>query len=184
MKEKLQEIAQRVKSLRDINGLSAESVAQKLGVPVQTYKEWETGAADFPVGSLYELANLFSVDLTELITGQAPRLHTYSITRHEKGPEVERRSPYKYWSLAYNFQHRKAEPFLVQISAESEQRPLELNSHPGQEFDYVLEGRMLLSIGGKEVELGPGDSIYFDSSEPHGMKALGGGRVRFLAIIL
>jgi|GEM_PF-2020954 len=42
MKEKVQEIARRVKSLRDINGLSAESVAQKLGVPVQTYKEWET----------------------------------------------------------------------------------------------------------------------------------------------
>jgi transcriptional regulator with XRE-family HTH domain len=184
MNEKIQEIAQRVRALRDINGLSAETVAKKIGIDVQTYQTWEAGDADIPVGSLYELATLFSVDLTELITGQAPRLHTYCVTRHEKGPEVQRRSPYKYWSLAYNFQHRKAEPFLVQIEKESEQRPLELNSHPGQEFDYVLEGRMLISINGHEVELGQGDSIYFDASEPHGMKALGGQPVRFLAIIL
>lgn len=184
MNEKIQEIAQRVRALRDINGLSAETVANKLGVDVQTYEDWEGGSADFPVGCLYELANFFSVDLTELITGEAPRLHTYSVTRSEKGPQVQRRSPYKYWSLAYNFQHRKAEPFLVQIDQESEHRPLELNSHPGQEFDYILEGRMLISVGSHEVELGVGDSIYFDASSPHGMKALGGNRVRFLAIIL
>ncbi|WP_304225296.1 helix-turn-helix domain-containing protein [Gracilinema caldarium] len=184
MNEKIQEIAERVRALRDIKGLSVETVAKHIGVDVKTYQEWEGGSADFPVGVLYELAGLFSVDLTELITGQAPRLHTYSVTRSGKGPEVKRRSPYQYWSLAYNFQHRKAEPFLVRIEKESEQRPLELNSHPGQEFDYVLQGRMLISVGGHEVELSEGDSIYFDASEPHGMKALGGSPVSFLAIIL
>ena len=56
--------------------------------------------------------------------------------------------------------------------------------NPGQEFNLVLEGRMLLSIGGKELTLNQGDSIYFDSTLPHGMKALDQRTVKFLAIIM
>ena len=58
------------------------------------------------------------------------------------------------------------------------------NSHKGQEFNYVVEGRMLLHIGNNEIVLGEGDSIIFDSDIPHGMKALDNKRVRFLAIII
>ena len=62
--------------------------------------------------------------------------------------------------------------------------PMHLNTHPGQEMNYVLEGRLLIELNGKQIELNPGDSLYFDSSLPHGMKALDGKTVRFLAIIL
>ena len=48
----------------------------------------------------------------------------------------------------------------------------------------MIEGRMMLSINGKELILEPGDSIYFDSSLPHGMKALDGKTVKFLAMII
>jgi quercetin dioxygenase-like cupin family protein len=91
---------------------------------------------------------------------------------------------YSYWNLAYNFHRRKAEPFIVEAKSESADKPLSLNTHPGQEFDYVLEGRLLISVGGHEMELGPGDSIYYDSNEPHGMKALGGMPARFLALVM
>lgn len=59
-----------------------------------------------------------------------------------------------------------------------------LNSHPGQEFNYVLKGRMVIEINGKRLTLEAGDSIYFDSSKPHGMLALDGEKVSFLAIII
>jgi quercetin dioxygenase-like cupin family protein len=72
----------------------------------------------------------------------------------------------------------------VEANPETEHKPLSLNTHPGQEFDYVLEGRLLVSVGGHEMELGPGDCIYYDSNESHGMKALGGKRARFLAVVL
>ena len=62
--------------------------------------------------------------------------------------------------------------------------PMHLNAHDGQEMNYVLEGRLLISLNGKEIELSAGDSLYFDSSLPHGMKALDGKTVRFLAIIM
>jgi quercetin dioxygenase-like cupin family protein len=59
-----------------------------------------------------------------------------------------------------------------------------LNSHAGQEYNYIISGRMLIRINGKDLILEEGDSIYFNSDLPHGMKALDGEQVKFLAIIL
>jgi mannose-6-phosphate isomerase-like protein (cupin superfamily)/DNA-binding XRE family transcriptional regulator len=183
MAHEVQEIIQRVKTLREIEGLSEEALAQELGFNPEEYHTWETGGADFPIGALVEIAVRFKVDLTELISGQTPKLKTFCLTRADHAPEVSRRPMYSYWNLAYNFHRKKAEPFLVEAREATESKPLSLNTHPGQEFDYVLEGRLFISVGGREMELGPGDSIYYDSSEPHGMKALGGTKTRFLAFI-
>ena len=60
---------------------------------------------------------------------------------------------------------------------------MHLNSHNGQEFNFVIEGKMLLKVEGHELILNEGDSLYFDATQPHGMKALDGKPVKFLAII-
>jgi mannose-6-phosphate isomerase-like protein (cupin superfamily) len=184
MTEDRGEIAARVRVLREIEGITVEALVKEQGFELEQYRAWEAGKAEFPVGALVELANRFGVDLTELVLGTPSRLRTYNLTRAAQGPQVMRRPMYTYWNLAYNFHHKKGEPFLVEASADTELKALSLNTHPGQEFDYVLEGRLLISIGGHEMELGPGDSVYYDSNEPHGMKALGGKRARFLAMVL
>lgn len=184
MSEEMREIAARVRVLREIEAISVETLTQELGFDPGIYAKWEAGELEFPIGSLALIAKRFNVDLTELVSGEPSRLKTYCVTRDGKAPVVSRRPMYSYWNLAQNFHRKKGEPFLVEAAPDSEQRELSLNTHPGQEFDYVLEGRLLISVGGHETELGPGDSIYYDSSEPHGMKALGGTRARFLAMIL
>jgi quercetin dioxygenase-like cupin family protein len=183
MSETSREIIERVRVLREIEEISPEALAAEMGFDPEEYRRWESGEADFPVGVLVELAVRFKVDLTELVSGEPSRLKTYCVTRAGRAPEVSRRPMYTYWNLAYNFHRKKAEPFLVEASPDTEQKPVNINTHPGQEFDYVLEGRLLISVGGHEVELGPGDSIYYDSNEPHGMKALGGAGTRFLAFV-
>jgi transcriptional regulator with XRE-family HTH domain len=180
----VKEIASRVRELREIAGVSAASLARELGIEAQTYGEWEAGAADIPVGALLEIAGRFGVDLAELLTGSAPRLKTYCLIRAGQGPEVPRRSAYKYRSLAHNFIDKRVEPFLVEVDAASEHKPLSFAAHPGQEFNYVVEGRLLISVAGHEVELAAGDSLYYDSNQSHGMKALGGKPARFLAVII
>jgi mannose-6-phosphate isomerase-like protein (cupin superfamily) len=183
MSEITREIAARVRVLREIEEISGEALARELGFDPNEYNRWESAEAEFPLGSLVEIANRFNVDLTELVKGEPSRLKTYNVTRAGHAPEVSRRPMYTYWSLANNFHRKKAEPFLVEASPDTEAKPLSLNTHPGQEFDYVLEGRLLISVGGHEEELGPGDCIYYDSNEPHGMRSLGGGRTRFLALV-
>ena len=114
--------------------------------------------------------------------GEEPKMNTYFLTRAGKGVSVERTKAYKYQSLAAGFKNRKADPFIVTV--EPNDNPMHYNTHEGQEFNLVVEGRLLLSIGGKELTLNVGDSIYFNSQLPHGMKALDGKTVRFLAIIM
>jgi mannose-6-phosphate isomerase-like protein (cupin superfamily) len=183
MAETSREIIERVKVLREIEEISGETLSRELGFDPAEYNQWESGEKDFPIGALVEIAARFKIDLSELITGKTSKLKTFCLTRAAEAPEVSRRPMYGYWNLAYNFHRKKAEPFLVEASADTENKPLSINTHPGQEFDYCLEGRLLVSVGGHEMELGPGDCVYYDSNEPHGMKALGGKRARFIAVI-
>jgi len=182
-KENVKEITARVRVLREIEEISAETLAKELGFDPAEYCAWESGEKDFPVGALVEIASRFKVDLSELISGAASKLKTFCVTRNGQAPEVSRRPMYGYWNLAYNFHRKKAEPFLVEAAAQTEDKPINFNTHPGQEFNYVLEGRLLISISGHEIELNPGDCVYYDSNELHGMKALGGEAARFLAIV-
>lgn len=184
MSEQIKQIALRIKELREISKVSAEDLAVQLKVPVETYIQYESGTCDIPVSFLYEIANRFSVDLTAILTGEDPKLHTYSLVRKDKGIEVNRRNEYKYQHLAYNFLHKKAEPFLVTVEPDSEDSPIQSNSHPGQEFNYCLQGTLKIVIDGHEIILNEGDSVFFDSSAKHGMKALNRKTAKFLAIIL
>ncbi|MDR2543012.1 MAG: cupin domain-containing protein [Treponema sp.] len=183
MKEVIKEIAGRVRVLREIEEIAAEALAKELGFDPSEYTLWESGEKDFPMGALIEIAARYKVDLSELISGTASKLKTFCVTRAGQAPEVSRRPMYSYWNLAYNFHRKKAEPFIVEASAETENKPVNLNTHPGQEINYVLEGRLLISISGHDIELEPGDCVYYDSTEPHGMKALGGKIARFIAIV-
>jgi mannose-6-phosphate isomerase-like protein (cupin superfamily) len=183
MPENIRNIAMRIRDLREIAGVSPETLAQELGVSREDYQRFESGEVDIPVGFLFKVAHRFSVELTDLLTGESPRLHVYSLVRCGKGVSVERRKAYKYRSLAANFIHKTAEPFLVTVEPEQPDASVSFNNHPGQEFNYVLEGRLKIIIDDHELILNPGDSLYFDSSHPHGMQALDNRTARFLAII-
>ena len=184
MPEELKKVAIRIRELREISGISQETMAHDLEIPVALYRDYEAGATDIPVGVLFKIAGKFRVEFTTLITGEEPRLRTYALTRKGKGVSVERRQDYQYQSLAYNFIHKIAEPFLVTVQPKPEDTPVSFNSHPGQEFNYVLEGTLMIVINGKELILNEGDSLFFDSVAKHGMKALNNKTAKFLAIIL
>jgi transcriptional regulator with XRE-family HTH domain len=184
MTEEMKQIAKRIREIREISDISPETMAVNLGIPIDVYQRYESGDADIPVSFIYEIAQWFNIELTVLLGGNNPKLHIYGVVRKGKGLNLERRKQYKYESLAYNFIHKKAEPFLVTIDPDPEKSDLNFNSHPGQEFNYIIEGSMMINIDGHEITLNEGDSIYFDSAYKHMMKALNNKQVRFLAIVL
>ncbi len=184
MSEQIREIAQRLKELREIEGVSAQSFANRLAIDIDTYQSYESGEADIPVSFLYEAANKLKVDLTTLLTGQQPKLHIYSLVKEGQGLDVERSKQYKYKNLAYNFFGKKAEPFLVTVDAASNNATVNLNTHPGQEMNYILQGTIELTIGESVLVLNKGDTVYYNSAYPHGMRAIGDEAAQFLAIII
>lgn len=180
MNDKLLQIACRIRELREILGISPESVAAGLGVTPDTYAKYERGELDIPISILYEIADQLQTDLTVLLTGESPRMDTHTIVRSGRGIRVERFPGYQYSSLAFNFKRRDMEPLLVSLMPEDEAAPLV--AHGGQEFNYVLEGRMRLTLGKNAYELDAGDSVYFDPHLPHGQQAVG-GPAKFLTVI-
>jgi transcriptional regulator with XRE-family HTH domain len=184
MNEQIKQIAERLVGLRDALEIEAEEIAAVCNLPVEDYLLLESGAVDISVSILHQIAQAYGVELTTLMFGDEPKMNSYFVTRKGKGIAVERTKAYKYQSLAAGFVSRKADPFLVIVHPKPDDEPVFLNTHYGQEFNLILEGRMLLRINGKDLILEEGDSIYFNSELPHGMKALDGEKVRFLAIIL
>jgi len=183
MSQSIIQIAERVREVREISELTQNDAAQKLNISLETYIQYENTGMGIPISVLYEMARIFSVDLTELLTGKPPRLHNYCLVRDGEGVKVERYKGYDFQSLAFNFINKKVEPLLVTVEPE-ESKKISLVTHPGQEFNYILEGKIKVILGGNEIEMSKGDSVYFDPAIPHGQIALGGETARFLTIIL
>ncbi|HOD99621.1 MAG TPA: XRE family transcriptional regulator [Kiritimatiellia bacterium] len=184
MQEQRRDIAARLKERRELEEKSAQEVAAALGVSAEVYESYEAGSADIPASALHEAALFLNADLTELLTGEAPRMKIFCVTRQGGGVKVERRKDYQYRNLAANFAGRKMNAFEVTVPPDAGEAGTHANSHPGQEFNYVLEGRMRVTIHGNELILETGDCVYFDSNYGHAMQALDGRPVRFLAIII
>ncbi|HMK45685.1 MAG TPA: cupin domain-containing protein [Methanocella sp.] len=184
MQEKIKEVAARVKELREILEISQESLSAYLRISPDIYRKYENGEEDIPASILYEISRKLGVEMSVLLTGEVPKMHYFTVTRKGKGASVERRKQYKYQNLASNFINKKAEPFIVTVEPKPDGVPVHANSHPGQEFNYVLEGSFRLLIKDHEITLNEGDSIYFDSGCDHAMVALNNRPARFLAIIM
>lgn len=184
MNEQIKQIAERLVGLRDALEISPEDMAKVCHLSTEEYLKLETGTVDISVSILYQIGQAYGIELTTLMFGDEPKMSSYFVTRRGKGIAVERVKAYKYQSLAAGFSHRKGNPFMVTVHPKPADEPLFLNSHPGQEFNYVVSGRMLIQINGKDIVLEAGDSIYFNSEQPHGMRALDDEKVCFLAIIM
>lgn len=184
MQEKIKEIASRVRELRELSEISSEKMAEYLQVSEETYEKYENGTEDIPASILFEIAHRLQVDMAILLTGEEPRMNIFTVTRNGKGVSVERRKQYKYQNLAEKFIHKKAEFFIVTVEPKPRGTKPDTNSHPGQEFNYVLEGSLKVYIHNNEIILNEGDSIYFDSNYQHAMEAMNGEPAKFLAVIM
>lgn len=185
MENHVKQIAKRIKELRLIIGKTPEEMAEITGTGVKYYTDCEEGKNDFSFTFLHNCAKTFGVDITELLSGESANLATYTICRSGEGMPLERRKGFNYRHLASKFRGRMSDPFLVTAKYEEDElnKPLALSIHEGEEFDYILDGSLEISIGGHTDILHAGDSIYYNSREEHGMRAVGGRDCLFLAMV-
>jgi len=175
-------VARRLRGAREAAGRTVEETAAAVGMVVADYAACEAGECDVSMGILPALAKLFEMEVSAILTGGDPHATVFSVTRKGTGAVIQRRKAYHYENLAAGFTRPRMEPFIVTVDPKSG-APFNLNSHAGQEFDLVVEGRLELQIGTSTLVLEPGDSIYYDASHPHGMRAMDGKPVKFLAVI-
>ncbi len=183
---KIKEMAGRIKELREIVGLTPAEMAVKTDVSIEEYIQCESGKSDLNFAFIYRCALALGVNVTDIIEGHSPTLRSYTVTKNGAGQEIANAHGMTYYNLAYAFQNRIAEPLYVKMAydEEAERKDIELTTHSGQECDIVVEGNLMVQIGEHREILEPGDSIYYDSSTPHGMIAVNGKDCVFYAIVL
>lgn len=177
------DISRRITDLREALDISIAQLAERLDVSEADIMAYEAGQREVPVSYLYAFAKDTGVDLTALITGSEAKLHHYSMVKKGHGLSVSRRKQYKYQALAYRFNRPGMEPFLVTVPAR-DREGLVFNHHAGEEFIFLLQGRMEVLLGKDAVVLEPHDSLYFSSAIPHAMRALDGKEAVFLDVII
>jgi transcriptional regulator with XRE-family HTH domain len=183
MKE-IQEIAERLKGIREMEEISTAEMAECAGISENEYIDYESGKKDFTFTLLYNCAKKLGIDITELLLGKSPNLSEYSIVRAGYGMKLKRREGFEYLHVAQYMKNRIAEPFVVTAPYIEEEQDKEIPSHKGQELDFILEGSLKCNINGNIEILHAGDCLYYDSGNPHGMIATGGGKCVFLAIVM
>ena len=183
---KIQEMAARIRDLRESEGWSAEEMAEATGISLEEYNACENGQSDLNFTFIYKCALKFGVNVTDIIEGYSPTLRSYTMTRAGKGQKISQAHGMTYYNLAYAFQNRIAEPLYVRsyYDEAAQTKDIELTSHDGQEIDIVIEGHLKVQIGEHSEILGPGDTIYYNSDTPHGMIAVNGQDCIFYAIVL
>ena len=185
MENVLKDVASRIRTLREIREISPEEMATATGTTVEAYRALEEGNTDFSFTFIYKCAARLGVETVDLLAGESATLNAYCVNRAGNGLPIARRQGFSYNNIAPLFRGKIAEPFVVKAPwvPEEADLPIKLAHHEGQEFDYVLKGTLKVSVDGRIEILGEGDSIYYDSSLPHGMIAWGED-CEFLAVTI
>ena len=186
MDYKIREVALRIRELREISGFTTAEMAQRTGLTEEEYIQCESGKKNLSIAFLYRCTLSFGVDFGDLLEGSSPKLRSYALTRKGEGQRIEEAHHMVGYNLASGFRNRIGLPLYMEMNYRpgAEYKDIELTTHEGQECDIVISGSMKIQIGSHSEILHAGDTIYYDSSVPHGMIAVGGESCTFYAIVL
>jgi transcriptional regulator with XRE-family HTH domain len=180
----VEEIGIRIKSIREEKGLSLDQLSKLTGFDVELLSNIESSKVQPQLGTIIKLSKALDSAFGRIVSGVGDKI--YSVTRKDEQKIVSRSTSrkgrkqlYTYKSLAPEVKGRHMEALIVQLEENPED---EMSVHEGEEFIYVLDGIVLLNIGGDKFELEPGDSVYYLSTTPH-LIASKSGKATILAVL-
>lgn len=187
VRDEMIRVGERVKQVRDAAGLTLQELAERTGYSSALLNQVENHLVSPPLGALGKIAHALGVKIGDLWgeVGGEP----YAIVRKDDRRQVSRFASkegvaygYTYESLGFGKKGRRMEPFLITLEPPTVQdrKP---SVHEGEEFLFVLSGRMEVLLGGHSDVLEPGDSILYDAALPHRVSCHGGEPAQVLAVI-
>ncbi len=179
------DIGSQIRSLRNQRNLTLQELSDLTGLSKPNLSQIENNIVTPPISTLLKISTALGVPIGTFFQKSSQETNMVVVRKEDrygiaKGPHISHIG-YQYEPLAYPKADKNMEPFIVHM----EQRDAEdivFNNHKGEEFLFVLEGELEFRCGDDLVILKEGDSLYFDSSIPHGYRGLG-GTVKTLAVI-
>jgi len=161
-KHRKESFGTKLRNLREKEGLSIEDLATQLKMRPSHLKKLESDEILPPVAEIITLARLLSVDPSAFMGEKET-----GASRGKKRKEIATRtSDYAYEQLSSDSGDKNMMAFRVTIDPRSK-HPKVGYRHDGEEFIYVLSGRLKITVGKKTSTLGPDESVQFDSGKPH-----------------
>lgn len=174
-----------LRAIREKRGFTLEELGERTGIGKEVLAQIEAGMFVPPLGQLIKLSKALSLRMSDFIS---PGEESFTIVKSDQrqsfsrfGKVRETSYGYEYESLAVRKKNREMEPFIVTLHPSEAEEP---STHDGQEFIFVLEGEIEVTIKGFRDILKTGDAVYYDSTDPHLLKAHGGKSAKILAVLI
>jgi len=177
-------IGQEVRRLREQLGLTIAKLAKSADMSSGMLSKIENGSTSPSLASLLALAQSLNVPVSALFR-QFEQSGAATFVKAGEGLEIERRGTragHQYLLLGHApHGDLVVEPYLITLRDSSDVFPV--FQHEGLEFIYVLEGEMVYRHGDVTYPMKVGDSLFFDSTTPHGPQEMIDLPIRFLSVI-
>jgi len=182
------QIGKKVRSLRQQRRMTLQDLADATGLSKPLLSQIENDQVIPPLATLLRISKAFKVSIENFFQEEDSAEKCILVRAGESSRMIQRglsrggSSPYIYHSLAYGKRDRNMEPFLMEFEARDWSEEL-LVSHEGQEFLYLLEGEVDFHFSGEVMRIQPGDSVFYDSREPHAFVAVSDSAPRGVAVL-
>lgn len=180
-------LGQKIRKLRQERRLTLQELSELSGLSKPLLSQIENDQVTPPLATLLKIARGLKVGIHYFFEDEGDR-RKYVLIRGDEGATSPRRAKsdvtegYRYRPLAPGIRHKQMEPFLVEFEL-SAWDDSHFYRHDGEEFIYLVEGELEFHYGQEVMWLKPGDSIYYDSSEPHGYVSIGERKAKAVAVL-
>ena len=178
-------LGSQVRHLRSQLGITASELAYEAGVSASALSKIENGQISPSLATLQALARALHVPVSALFS-QFEESRDCSYVAAGEGMRLERRGTragHEYQLLGHPLSGPvTVEPYLIRLAQDSQ--AYTSFRHAGQEFIYMLTGRVRYRHGDRSFVLNPGDSLFFDSASSHGPEEMGKAPCSYLSIII
>ena len=168
-----------LRSLRAREGWTLKEMSAKSGIPVSTLSKVEHDRLTLTYDRLQQLSRRLGMRMSELFA-ESDEESAPAVTARRSFGDIDRAvrvetANYDYYYLCTELRRKRMIPVLTKIRAKSAEEFGDLVHHTGEEFIYVLSGRVIVQTEFYDpVTLGPGQSLYIDSSMGHAYLAAEG----------
>jgi len=176
----MEQLPHRIRALRRLQGRTLGDVAGRCGFTVSLLSKIESGKTVPPLSTLTKIASALGASVADLLSESREETTVFTSARAlRKRPASETDKGYAFHVLAAGRSGKLMQPFLV--TARRGEIKKGVLSHSGEEFIYLLEGRMTYRVGSTTYTLAPGDTLYFNAEEDHDLEPISPS-VRYLAV--
>lgn len=182
-------IGEKIRSQRQQRRLTLQELSELTGLSKPLLSQIENEQVIPPLATLLKIARGLKVDIHFFFEDEGNRQKLVLTHGEQLRPDLQRQAvnaehrPYTYHSLAQGMRHKHMEPFLVEVDNSQWDDKLFFRHEGEEEFLYVLEGEIDLHYGTDIYRLKSGDSVYYDSSQPHGLVSVGDQKARIVAVL-